>query len=86
MDDFCVGNTGEVESIPNGANPYDAMDMAGNVMEWVADWYDGDYYYDSPESNPPGSADGTTRVVRGGGRLVSKMGCPAHGISVHLFF
>jgi formylglycine-generating enzyme required for sulfatase activity len=67
MDNFCVGDTIEVGSCPDGASPYDAMDMAGNVMEWVADWYDGDYYTDSPESNPPGSAEGTTRVVRGGG-------------------
>jgi len=67
MDNFCVGDTSEVGSCPDGASPYDAMDVAGNVMEWVADWYDENYYYDSPESNPPGSADGTTKVVRGGG-------------------
>jgi formylglycine-generating enzyme required for sulfatase activity len=67
LDNFCVGDTSEVGSCPDGASPYDVMDMAGNVMEWVADWYDEGYYTDSPDANPPGPADGTTRVVRGGG-------------------
>ena len=59
-------DTSEVGKYPAGASPYGALDMAGNVWEWVNDWYDGDYYSSSPASNPPGPATGTERVLRGG--------------------
>jgi formylglycine-generating enzyme required for sulfatase activity len=49
---------------PNGFGLYD---MAGNAWDWVADFYDPDYYYDSPPRNPPGPSTGQTRVRRGGG-------------------
>lgn len=63
----CVGDTSAVGSYPAGASPYGALDMAGNVGEWVNDWYDYDYYKVSPYSNPPGPATGSSRVLRAGG-------------------
>ena len=64
---YCVGDTSAVGSYPAGASPYGALDMAGNVWEWVNDWYNGSYYSISPGSNPPGPATGSYRVLRGGG-------------------
>jgi len=61
--------TAPVGSYPNGASPYGALDMAGNVWEWVADWYGEDYYSNSPEDNPHGPDSGTSRVLRGGSWL-----------------
>ena len=49
------------------ANGYGLYDMAGNVWEWCADWYDKDYYQNSPAKNPLGPGTGTSRVLRGGG-------------------
>jgi formylglycine-generating enzyme required for sulfatase activity len=62
----CVGDTSRVGSYSSGASPYGVMDMAGNVWEWVQDWYDGNYYSMSPSSNPQGPATGSWRVLRGG--------------------
>jgi serine/threonine-protein kinase len=65
------GDTVQVGSYPEGASPYGALDMAGNVWEWVADWYDGDYYETSLRHNPKGPGPGSLRerVIRGGSWL-----------------
>jgi len=59
-------DTAPVGSYPGGASLYGALDMAGNVWEWVADWYDEKYYASSPRNNPTGPSSGQYRVVRGG--------------------
>ncbi len=61
--------TAPVGSYPEGASPYGVLDMAGNVWEWVADWYDENYYDKSPAKNPAGPTTGELRVVRGGSWL-----------------
>lgn len=62
----CVGDTTKVGSYLDGVSPYGLYDMAGNVWEWVTDWYDSDYYSNSPTSNPLGPNSGQYRVLRGG--------------------
>ncbi len=53
----CVDDTSPVGATPKGASPYGAMDMAGNVMEWVLDYYDPTYYSWAPDVNPMGPID-----------------------------
>jgi formylglycine-generating enzyme required for sulfatase activity len=55
-----------VGSFAAGASPYGCLDMAGNLSEWVNDWYDETYYTFSPRFYPPGPSIGSARVVRGG--------------------
>ncbi len=56
--------TRPVASYPG--NGYDLYDMAGNVWQWVSDWYDSEYYSASQYRNPQGPASGRLRIVRGG--------------------
>lgn len=66
-DSLCVGDTTAVGSYPDGASPYGALDMAGNALEWVNDWYSGSYYSSSPYANPQGPSSGPYKGQRGGG-------------------
>jgi formylglycine-generating enzyme required for sulfatase activity len=66
---FDLGLRGEAASAyryPLGASPYGVLNMAGNVREWIADWFAPDYYRSSPLTNPKGPASGTERSLRSG--------------------
>lgn len=60
-----------VDKYENALSPYGAYQMAGNVAEWVADWYDKEYYKTAPDKNPKGPEKGTQRAFRGGGWIDS---------------
>jgi formylglycine-generating enzyme required for sulfatase activity len=62
----CVGDTSPVGSYLFGASPYGALDLAGNVWEWVSDFYSRTYYSISVLENPTGPATGVANSTRGG--------------------
>jgi formylglycine-generating enzyme required for sulfatase activity len=68
----CSGRAVPVGSLPDGVSWCGAMDMLGNVLEWVADWYDSDYYESSPIEDPVGPEEGERKVLRG-----ASWGCDA---------
>ncbi|HDQ72026.1 MAG TPA: formylglycine-generating enzyme family protein, partial [Chloroflexi bacterium] len=63
---LCRGDTAAVGSYPDNVSPYGALDMAGNVSEWVNDVYSRYYYKDSPYYNPKGPGGTGEHLVRGG--------------------
>ena len=65
----CGDSAMPVGSLPGGASPYGAFDMAGNMVEMVSDWYDEAFYGLSPSTDPTGPAMGTRFTGRGGGYL-----------------
>jgi len=63
-----IGSDGPLSAgcFPTGASQYGVYNLAGNVQEWVADWYSSDYYAHSHRNNPKGPDTGEFRVLRGG--------------------
>ncbi len=57
------------------ANELGIYDMSGNVWEWCEDWFDDNYYSNSPQDNPHGPAGGIYRVLRGGSTTVDADFC-----------
>jgi formylglycine-generating enzyme required for sulfatase activity len=62
----CKGGTTTAGSYLKGASPYGVLDMAGNVSEWVTDWYSESYYRHTPDRNPSGPQSGEKHPLRGG--------------------
>lgn len=74
----CVKHTTEVTQYAKGKSFYGALDMEGNALEWVADWYDPLYYKSGPPGDPQGPADGRARVQRGSSYRTMAVGVVAY--------
>ena len=92
FDDY--GALTDVGSFEQGKSPYGTYDMAGNVWEWTADWYDENYYSKSSDRNPKGPSSGKLRVLRGGswtfvpfnGRSALRLGVEPSGLDHDIGF
>lgn len=61
----CYYDSVPVDSYPAWVGPYGTYNMAGNVHEWTNDWYNEEYYANSPNKNPTGPESGDYKVFRG---------------------
>ena len=66
VENYCVGDPPPVGMYPLGNSPHGAADMAGNLWEWTADWFDETHQLTGSDVDPQGPTAGTERVVRGG--------------------
>ena len=87
--DGCTTDTTDVQTPAAGASPYGALNLSGNVWEWVADWYSADAYANASEVDPAGPASGEDHVLRGGGwsslRADLRATTRASGAPLHYF-
>jgi formylglycine-generating enzyme required for sulfatase activity len=78
------GTLAPVGMLEDGKSPYGIYDMAGNVWEWVSDWYGADYYKTGPLQNPTGPPTGDYKVIRGGSWGSGPEGLRAAEREIHL--
>ena len=86
--------TGAVVGMPQGASPFGVLRMAGNVREWVQDWFEPDYWWAGEERDPTGPEAGYERTIRGGSwrdppedlRLMVRKSSPPTSRSLHVGF
>ena len=77
-DDGYVGTSPFDAFAPNGFGLYD---MAGNVWEWVNDWFHSAFHTSGPRDNPPGPPSGEARVMRGGSYMCHDSYCHRYRVS-----